>query len=117
MTKVEFDRAYGVSALLFDFSLNPFSPADMVDYERTVSYDEDGKEIISFVPVDYKKITESLGSVDNWSLSALLKAGVNPNFGIHTASSVSRLEGVDAIQGAEADVESIINSNVEEEVK
>lgn len=117
MAKVEFDRAYGVSALLFDFSLNPFSPADMVDYERTVSYDEDEKEVISFVPVDYKKITESLGSVDNWSLSALLKAGINPNFGINTGSSVSRYEAVDSIESAVADFENNVKDNIQEEVK
>lgn len=110
----KFDRAYGVSALLFDSSVPAFSPV-FGDVERKVEFDEDGKEIVSFVPVDYKKINDERGTVDNWSLDSLLKAGINPNFGIHTGSSVSRIEGFDVIENASKDVDVLLNSS--EEVK
>ena len=106
MAKIDFDRSYGVSALLFDTSVEPFSPV-FGDVERKVSYDEEGKEIISFVPVDYEKLNAERGPVENWNLDALLKAGIDPSFPIHTGSAVSRFEGVNDINNAALEVEKL----------
>ena len=58
----------------FDKKVNQCSPVQ-VDYERVVNYDEDGSEFITYVPVDYKKLVKSNGTVDCWQLDSLLKAG------------------------------------------
>lgn len=62
------------------------------DYDRVVNVDEDGTEHISYELVDYRKIQESNGSFVNWSLDALLKAGINPDFPIKTGFN-TRLDG------------------------
>lgn len=114
MAKLDFDRNYGVSAVLFDTSVKPFSPV-FGDQERKVYYDEEGKEIVSFVPVDYKAYADSVGSVFDWSLDALVKAGINPNFPIHTSNSVSRIEGVNDIQSVSEQINLILDSKKEDE--
>lgn len=76
-----------------------------------VSDFSDGREVKSFVETDYPKIVESHGTVEDWSLESLMKAGVNPSFSIHTSSG-SRLD--EATVGAEsltAVVDNILNSN------
>lgn len=77
------------------------------DFERKVSYDEDGNEFVSFVEVDYPKIQQENGTVDMWNLNALLKAGINPNFPIRTGLN-TRLEGVDTINSAVATLDEIL---------
>lgn len=61
------------------------------DYERVEKIDEDGNLYVTYVEVDYDKIRQANGSVKDWSLDALLKAGIDPGFGIHT-SNTTRLE-------------------------
>lgn len=78
-----------------------------VDFDRKVNYDEDGNEFITYVEVDYPTLQQSLGSVEHWKLSALLSAGVNPNFSIHTGLN-TRLEGLGVIENAAAMAEKII---------
>ena len=53
--------------------VNQCSPVQP-DYVRVVNYDEDGEEFITFEPVDYPELQRSLGSVEDWSLNALLQA-------------------------------------------
>ena len=86
-------------ARLFNYELDQSSPVQD-DVARIVNYDEDGNEFITYEKVDYPKLQRSLGSVLDWSLSALLKAGVNPNFPIHTGNS-TRLDGLDALTAFE----------------
>lgn len=77
------------------------------DYNRVVNYDEDGNEFITWEEVDYSKLIRSLGSVEDWSLNALLAAGVNPNFGISTGNP-TRLEGLGVIDDASAYVDALL---------
>lgn len=84
-------------ATLFDSGVNQCSPVQR-DLRRKVDYDENGNEVVSFVEVDYPSFQASLGRIDDWSLESLLKAGVSPQFPIHTYFS-TRLEAEQCING------------------
>lgn len=84
------------------------------DFQRVVKHDEDGNEFIVYEKVDYKKILESNGRVSDWSLSNLLKAGINPDFPIHTGFN-SRLEGIDVLNDAISDIYEVIDSETNNE--
>ena len=79
---------------LFNYELKQVSPvrADFVQVEKR---DEDGNVFTVYEKFDYPKFHASLGYVSDWSLNALLRAGVNPNFTIHTGLN-TRLEGASA---------------------
>ena len=79
-----------------ELDYTPYSPVQ-VDLVRSVSYDEDGNELISFVKTDYPSIQASHGCVTDWTLDALVKAGVNPDFGIKTGF-VTRLDGLAQVE-------------------
>ena len=85
-----------------------------VDVARKVNYDEDGNEFITYEEVDYPKLQQSLGKVSDWSLDSLLKAGINPNFSIHTGNS-TRLEGIDTLQQFDAIADSILSETENKE--
>lgn len=91
----------------FSYEVDQFSPVQE-DFSRKVQYDEDGIEHIVFVPVDYPAIQASFGFVSDWSLNALLAAGVNPNFPISTGLN-TRLEGVDVLAQFDSVADSILN--------
>lgn len=97
---------------LFSAGIDQSSPVQD-DYNRIVNYDEDGNEFITYEKVDYAKLIASNGSVLDWSLDALLKAGINPNFSIHTGNC-TRLEGIGVIDDAQAYVDALF---ADEEVK
>lgn len=90
----------------FDKSVNQCSPV-AEDFNRVVNYDENGNEFITYQKVDYKKIQESNGTVDMWSLNSLLSAGINPNFPIHTGLN-TRLEGVSIVNDMVATADAIL---------
>ena len=96
----------------FDMSVNQASPVQP-DYDRTVKYDEDGNEIIVYNLVDYPALVKSHGSVIDWSLENLLKAGIDPKFNISTGNP-TRLEGLSALGSFESVAESILNENKSE---
>lgn len=77
------------------------------DYARKVNYDEDGVEYIVYEEVDYPALLRSNGFVGDWNLNNLLKAGINPDFPIHTGLN-TRIEGVAVIQDAAATLDSIL---------
>lgn len=85
--KKYFDKFVNQSSLVVD------------DFARKVNYDEDRNEFVTYEKVDYKKIQESNGTVELWSLDALLKAGINPSFPVHTGLN-TRLEGIGVINDA-----------------
>lgn len=70
-----------------------------VDLQRKSVVDKEGNELITFEPIDYSKLIKSNGSVSDWSLNALLAAGIDPNFPIHTGLN-TRIEGVSVIKDA-----------------
>lgn len=94
--------------LCFNSACDQKSPI-VQDYDRVVNVDEDGNEVVIYLPVDANKIRESNGSVKDWSLDALLKAGINPNFPIRTGLN-TRLEGVDVVNDAVASLDEILGS-------
>lgn len=94
----------------FSKNVNQCSPVQ-IDYERVVNYDEDGNEFVTWIEVDYPTLQASHGVVEDWSLKALLAAGIDPHFSIHTGNP-TRLEGVGVINDAAAIAESIINDAI-----
>ena len=80
---------------LFNSKVNQSSPV-RDDYVRKVNYDENGVEFITYEKFDYPTFQRSLGSVADWNLDALLKAGIDPAFPIHTGVP-TRLEGLNSI--------------------
>lgn len=98
---------------VFDYDCNQFSPVQE-DLARIVNYDEDGNEFITWEPIDYDKIRVSNGSLKDWNLDALLKAGINPNFPIKTGLN-SRLEGIEQVQKAAAVADEILADAGKEE--
>lgn len=92
--------------------LNTASPV-LKSYDLVSDFSE-GREVKSFVETDYPKIVESHGHVDDWSLESLTKAGINPNFSIHTGSSSSRMEeATTGVQSLNKVVDSILGENTE----
>lgn len=75
----------------------PKSDPILVDFIPAVLVDEEGKQYLDFVEVDYPSIIKSNGKVTDWSLDALVKAGVNPDFKISTSFG-TRLQGYDHLQ-------------------
>lgn len=74
----------------FDPFVNQASPL-VTDYVRVVHHDEKGGEYVTYEKFDSASYQKELGSVENWSLDSLMKAGIDPRFGIHTTSP-SRME-------------------------
>lgn len=72
------------------------------DFDLVKQFDKQGKEVPTFVKTDYEKIVASHGSVDFWSLDALMLAGINPDMPISTSAS-TRLYGDDAVESAIAE--------------
>lgn len=84
-----------------------------VDMKRVENVDADGVSFVSFVPCDLNEIRKSNGSVSLWSLDSLVKAGIDPKFGIHTGNN-TRLEGVQTVADASAVLDSILSSEKSE---
>ena len=82
----------------FNKDLNQSSPVQ-IDLARVVNLDDEGNEFITWEEVDYSKIQASLGTGDQWSLNALLAAGIDPSFPIHTGNP-TRLDGFTEVMNA-----------------
>ena len=81
------------------------------DYDRVVNVDEDGDEKITWEMVDYPKIQSSLGSFRLWSLDALMKAGINPDFPIKTGFN-TRLDGFGEMSSAVERINAIVDEEI-----
>lgn len=79
----------------FDSSINQFSPV-MGDLERIVELDEKGAEKVRFEAVDYPSLVALRGNIDDYSIDAMIKAGININIPIRTGF-VSRIEGASVV--------------------
>ena len=82
------------------------------DYDRVVNYDEDGNEHVVYELTDYPKIQASLGSFKDWSLQALVDAGIDPRFAIRTGFNTG-LAGFNAVNSAI----NVINQSIESDKK
>lgn len=78
-----------------------------VDFARISNYDEDGNEIVTFEKVDYPSIVRSNGNVNDWRLSSLLKAGIDPSFPIHTGYN-TRLDGLSDLDKFHDAIDSVL---------
>lgn len=81
------------------------------DFQRKVNYDAEGKEFITYPEVDYRELQKANGSFLDWSLDSLLKAGVNPDFPIHTGLN-TRLEGLSVVEDASKIADEIFSETV-----
>lgn len=86
------------------------------DFQRTVNVDEKGDEHITFDKVDYKKLQDSLGDCDKWSLRSLVYAGIDPDFGIKTGFN-TRLDGVGVLGSAVEQINNEIDSDSKDKVE
>lgn len=103
-------------SMYYDYFLDTRSPL-CDDYVRVVNRDEDMNEYISYEKFDSKKYQDSLGVSEDWSLKNLLKAGIDPDFPIHTTFN-TRIEGIGTVDSFVEEADSILNeveneSNVE----
>lgn len=96
----------------FNYELNQYSPL-IDEYNAVARCDEDGKQEIVFEKADLPSIVKSHGDSEDWTLNRLLKAGINPDFPIHT-SAPSRLENASEILEVEKEVNALFD-NVESE--
>lgn len=77
--------------------------------ERVTKFDENGKEVVSFEEQDlFSNVVLSHGKFSDWSINSLMKAGINPDFPIHTGS-VSRVESAKDAESISADVDKIFS--------
>lgn len=93
----------------FDKSVNQASRV-CDDFVRKVNYDEKGNEFITWEKFDYPTFQKSNGSALDWSLDALLKVGINPDFGIRTGFN-SRLDGLDELSSAADKINALLDSD------
>lgn len=92
----------------FDKSVNQASRV-CGDLVRVVNYDEKGNEFVTWEKFDYPTFQQSNGSALDWSLDSLLKAGINPDFGIRTGFN-SRLDGLGQLESATAKMNELLDS-------
>lgn len=97
---------------LYSKKVNTQSPC-MDDYERKVSI-VDGNEVITFEKVDNRARVIANGNAAYWTLSNMIKAGINPNTGIHTTST-TRLEGMTELNRFNDAADEILKSEVTDE--
>ena len=95
----------------FDPKVNQLSPI-CDDYVRVVKHDEKEAEHVTYEKFDSASYQQSLGPVDNWSMTNLMKAGINPDFPVKTGY-VSRIEGTDTLLKANDYVETMMKENEE----
>lgn len=110
----DFPVVLNVGQKYFDPSVDQRSPL-VDDYVRTVHHDEKGGEYVTYEKFDSAEYQKELGPVENWSLDSLIKAGIDPRFGIHTTSP-SRMEGASVMNDFVEKSESLykeINENAE----
>lgn len=63
----------------------PFSLHYKPTYDFRLVRDESGNISVRYYDIDCAAIIKDHGSVEDWSLDNLLKAGVDPSFPIHTS--------------------------------
>ena len=80
------------------------------DFDRHVNIDENGNEYITYTKVDYPSIQKSHGSFKDWSLNALLAAGIDPAISIHTGAP-TRLDGLQELSNISSDVDAYFAEN------
>lgn len=91
----------------FDPTVNQSSRVT-IDLVRVVHTDEKGKEYVTFEPFDASSYQKELGPVENWDLQALIKAGVDPRFVIHTGGT-TRMDSEAQLNEFVSQADSLLN--------
>lgn len=95
----------------FNYELNQNARNFMTDKILKVKKSKDGEDVLVFEPVDYPAIVAANGSVDDWKLENLLKAGISPqSVGSPHTGYNSRLEGIDDVHLIENEVASFLEA-------
>lgn len=101
-----------VKSSQFNYELNQYSPV-IDEYNAVVKCDEEGKQEIVYEKADLASVVKSHGNSEDWKLDKLFKAGINPDFPIHT-SAPSRVESASDVLEVEKEVNALFE-NVESE--
>lgn len=78
----------------YNKKLNTCSP-EVKDYERIIKMVNEN-EVVTFIEVDNHKRVIANGCEADWKLNNMLKAGINPQTGIHTGNN-TRLAGINEL--------------------
>lgn len=97
----------------FDYAVDQCSPSMPPAVMLTIEHDAEGATLEKFITIDESEAIKSNGTSDMWLLGSLLKAGIDPKFGIHTGDA-THLEGVDTIKQFASEADKIINDSKEE---
>lgn len=96
----------------FDYKLSQDSPY-VEDYRRVSNFDKDGVEVVTYVEKDFPSIVKSHGKVSDWSLTSMVKAGIDPSsFHVQT-SSATRLDSFNELSSWSQAVDSVLNESNE----
>lgn len=99
----------------FNPALKKSSPV-VPSIERTLRYDKNGSEVISFEPIDVQSIVKQNSPAELWNLSRLVSAGVDPSSIKGHSLNGSRIDGYEDIQKVSSSVDDFFDS-LESEVK
>lgn len=99
----------------FDSKLNQESPVkETLVLVKKVG--KDGEDIFTYEPLDGEKLIKENGTAADWSLKALLAAGINPASLSVSTGYATRLDGLADLNGAIEDLESMIPTANEDPV-
>lgn len=99
-----------MSILKSNFIKKDYVSPIIEEKEMKISYDEDGREVVTYEKVNFHDIIASNGRASDWSLQSLIKAGIDPNFPIHTGNP-TRLDGLDTLDRFTQAVEDIFKDD------
>lgn len=94
----------------YNKDFNCYSPV-APDFDRVVRIGPDNEELVTWEPCDNAKIVRENGTVKDWSLENLLKAGISPDVSIHTGSA-TRLEVANEVKDLALEIDKIVASDV-----
>lgn len=96
----------------FDYKLCQDSPY-VVDYRRVCNFDKDGVEIVTFVEKDFPSIVKSHGKVSDWSLTSMIKAGIDPKSLHVNTSAITNLDNFNDMSAWNQVVDDVLNESKE----
>lgn len=100
-----------MSVLNFYFNSNVVQNTPVTDdYLLVHKTGKDGEDITELEKVDYVKLQRSLGPASNWSITALMRAGIDPKSLTPHTSSPTRSEGYDEVDKLISDLQTQNNT-------
>lgn len=96
----------------FDCKLSQDSPY-VPDYRRVSNFDKDGVEVVTYVEKDFPSIVKSHGKADDWSLSSMIQAGIDPSSLRVNTSASTRLDSFNDISAWNQAIDNALNESKE----